>query len=104
MSNHTKIGGVIGLVVAVLGAAPSYAFVHLMQIEQVTGAVNGDKTAQAIQLRMRGPFETQTQFSQIRAWDAAVACSPKLDPVVLRVSTAQELGKEAHDEAEETQP
>ena len=33
-----------------------------------------------------------------------VACSPKLDPVVLRVSTAQELGKEAHDEAEETQP
>jgi len=31
-------------------------------------------------------------------------CSPKLDPVVLRVSTAQELGKEAHDEAEETRP
>ena len=34
---------------------------------------------------------------------AAVTCSPELDPVVLRISTAQELGREAHDEAEEAQ-
>jgi len=78
MSKHTRTGGVIGLVVSVVGAVPAFGSVHLMQIEQVIGAVNGDKTAQAIQLRMRGPFETQTQGSSIRAWDAA-----GLNPIVL---------------------
>ena len=34
-------------------ALPVQASFHLMQIEQVIGGVNGDTTAQAVQLRMR---------------------------------------------------
>ena len=34
-------------------ATPAVATFHLMQIEQVIGGVNGDTSAQAIQLRMR---------------------------------------------------
>src|ERR1041384_4278592 len=56
----------------------AYASFHLMQIEQVIGGVNGDTTAQAIQLRLR--FFGQEFVSQARlvAWDAAGA-----NPVVL---------------------
>lgn len=36
-----------------LSATLAHASFHLMQIEQVVGGVNGDKSAQAIQLRMR---------------------------------------------------
>ena len=36
-----------------LAPAPAWASYHLMQIEQVIGGVNGDPTAQGIQLRMR---------------------------------------------------
>lgn len=45
-------------------ATPAWATFHLMQIEQVIGGVNGDKTAQAIQLRMR--FVGQNLVSQAR--------------------------------------
>ena len=38
---------------ALLGAATAHASFHLMQIEQVVGGVDGDSSAQAIQLRMR---------------------------------------------------
>ncbi len=34
-------------------ALPAQATFHFMQIEQVIGGVNGDTTAQAVQLRMR---------------------------------------------------
>ena len=54
-------------------AAPAYATFHLMQIEQVIGGVNGDTTAQAIQLRMRAPFQNFVAQAQIHAWDAAGA-------------------------------
>ncbi len=33
---------------------------------------------------------------------AGLACSPKVDPVVVRVSTAREPGKEAQDERQAT--
>jgi hypothetical protein len=36
-----------------LAAAPAGASFHLMQIEQVAGGFCGDRTAQAVQLRMR---------------------------------------------------
>src|SRR5438034_10852331 len=39
--------------VLVVSAPPSFASFHVMEIEQVIGGVNGDVTAQAIQLRMR---------------------------------------------------
>ena len=42
-----------------------------MQIEQVIGGVNGDTTAQAIQLRMRTGLQNQVQLARVIAWDAA---------------------------------
>ncbi len=44
-----------------------------MQIEQVVGGVNGDTSAQAIQLRMRFPGANNVEFARMRAWDAAGA-------------------------------
>ena len=52
-------------------ASPALASFHLVQIEQVIGGVNGDTSAQAIQLRLRSPGEHHSQFARIRAWDAA---------------------------------
>jgi len=52
-------------------AVPLYASFHLMQIEQVIGGVNGDKTAQAVQLRMRSTPENLVSGCQLIAFDAA---------------------------------
>src|SRR5437899_1279466 len=54
-------------------SAPAMASFHLMQIEQVIGGVNGDPAAQAIQLRMRSPFQNQVQQGRLIAYDAAGA-------------------------------
>jgi hypothetical protein len=51
-------------------AAPAQASFHFMQIEQVIGGVNGDVSAQAIQLRMRSPSQRFVSQARIRAWDA----------------------------------
>ncbi|MEE9293982.1 MAG: IPTL-CTERM sorting domain-containing protein [Phycisphaerae bacterium] len=64
------------LMAAVLSSptpTPADAGFHLMQIEQVIGGVNGDTSAQAIQLRLRFPGETLLEFARIRAWDSAGA-------------------------------
>ncbi len=66
------------LVVAALLAGPAHAAVHLMQIEQVIGGVNGDTAAQAIQLQMRSAFQNQAQNAKLWAWDAQ-----GLNPVLL---------------------
>ncbi|HKQ47035.1 MAG TPA: hypothetical protein VJZ71_03070 [Phycisphaerae bacterium] len=58
---------------ATLLASPAVASFHLMQIEQVIGGVNGDPTAQAIQLRMRADFENFVSQARIRVHDAAGA-------------------------------
>ncbi|HUN80320.1 MAG TPA: hypothetical protein VMV81_02310 [Phycisphaerae bacterium] len=52
---------------------PSAAFgsFHFMQIEQIIGGVNGDPTAQAVQLRMRLSGQGQVQFGRLVAHDAA---------------------------------
>jgi hypothetical protein len=47
----------------------SVAF-HFMQIEQVIGGVNGDTTAQAIQLRAREDFQTSIGSASLRTVDA----------------------------------
>ena len=44
---------------------------HLMQIEQVIGGVNGDTSAQAVQLRMRATGENFVTGAQLIAYDAA---------------------------------
>lgn len=68
-----KLASVVTACVAAFGLAgqTAQASFHLMQIEQVIGGVNGDPTAQAIQLRMRSAFQNQMPFSRIRAHDAA---------------------------------
>ncbi len=51
---------------------------HEMQIEQVIGGLGGDPSKQAVQLRMRTPFQNFVTFARLRAWDAA-----GLNPVIL---------------------
>ncbi len=49
----------------------AHATFHLMQIEQVVGGVNGDTTAQAIQLRMRATGQNFVSGGKLIAFDAA---------------------------------
>ena len=48
----------------------AYATFHLMQIEQVIGAVDGDTTAQAIQLRMRAAAQNFVSGGKLVVFDA----------------------------------
>ncbi len=66
---RTVILCAVGLAAAGV-ATPARASFHLMQIEKVIGGVNGDTTAQAIQLRMRSAFQNQMQFARLVIWDA----------------------------------
>jgi hypothetical protein len=59
------------MVFALAFAAPARASFHLMQIEQVIAGVNGDPTAQAIQLRMRSQFQNLVSNGRLVAYDAA---------------------------------
>lgn len=54
-----------------IGANVAHATFHLMQIEQVIGGVNGDASAQAIQLRMRSAGENLVSSASIWVADAA---------------------------------
>ncbi len=65
-----------GLGLAVLAVLPclastAFATFHLMQIEQVIGSVNGNTSAQAIQLRMRSPGQNFVSQASVWAADAA---------------------------------
>ena len=70
MQMRRSVRASLFIVGVVLAAEPSSAAFHLMQIEQVIGGVNGDPTAQAIQLRLRAGGETNLSFARLRAWDA----------------------------------
>jgi len=61
-----------------LACQQAQATFHFMQIEQVIGGVNGDTSAQAIQLRMRFSGQQFVSQGRIRAWDAAGA-----NPVII---------------------
>jgi hypothetical protein len=61
---------VMTLVLTGVSVPPAQASFHLMQIEQVIGGVDGDATAQAIQLRMRAGGQNLLASARIRAWDA----------------------------------
>lgn len=56
-----------------MGVNVAEATFHFMQIEQVMGGVNGDVSAQAIQLRMRAAGQHLVLQARLRAWDAAGA-------------------------------
>lgn len=60
-----------GLLAIAAMAAPARASFHLMQVEQVIGGVNGDVTAQAVQLRMRNAFQNVVSQGRLIARDAA---------------------------------
>jgi len=56
----------------VLALQPTaHATFHLMQIEQIIGSVNGDTTAQAIQLRMRAAGQNFVSGGKLVVFDAA---------------------------------
>ena len=75
---HRHICRALGIVVASALCSSAGASFHVMQIEQVMAGVNGDVTAQAIQLRSRTIGQNLMHFARIRAWDAAGA-----NPVLL---------------------
>jgi hypothetical protein len=52
---------------------PAHAAFHVMQIEQVIRGLNGNSSAQAIQLRLRSVGQNQVQSSSLWAADAAGA-------------------------------
>jgi hypothetical protein len=57
---------------------PALASFHLMQVEQITLALDGDTSVQAVQLRMRSAFQNQMQFGRLIVRDAA-----GLNPIVI---------------------
>ncbi len=56
---------------ALVAAPRAHASFHLMQVEQVVGGVNGDVSAQAIQLRIRSLGQNLVSQARVKAWDAA---------------------------------
>ena len=62
---HVFAAGVVAALVA-----PAEATFHFIQIEQVIGGVNGDTTAQAIQIRFRTGGQHLQAPARFRVWDA----------------------------------
>lgn len=59
-------------VLTALALAPcAFASFHLMQVEQVIAGLDGDITAQAIQLRMRAPAQNDVSVTRLRVWNSA---------------------------------
>ena len=63
--------GLITLLGVLALQSTAHATFHLMQIEQVIGSVNGDTTAQAIQLRMRAAGQNFVSGGKLVVFDAA---------------------------------
>ncbi|MCG3127292.1 MAG: hypothetical protein CHACPFDD_02150 [Phycisphaerae bacterium] len=74
----TKFRALFTCVVVAASAAPALATFHLMQIEQIIGGVNGDTSAQAIQLRMRSGLQNNVSEARLIVRDAN-----GLNPIVL---------------------
>ncbi len=62
---------------------------HLMQIEQIIGGVNGDTTAQAIQLRMRQGGQNFVQSAKVDVLDAAGSNPVLLEDIANQVANGQ---------------
>ncbi|MCH8344170.1 MAG: hypothetical protein IH983_09290 [Planctomycetes bacterium] len=76
--NRIWLSAVLAISFFVVAVQPADAAFHLMQIEQVIGRVNGDTTAQAIQLRMRATVQNLVAGARLIAWDAQ-----GLNPILL---------------------
>jgi hypothetical protein len=64
------IGFLVLLVATLHPREPAHALFHLMKIEQIIGGVNGDTTAQAIQLRLRSGSQNLVSSTRVSAVDA----------------------------------
>ncbi len=84
-------GVAAGFTVVTTSAADVTVF-DLMQIEQVIGGVDGDTTAQAVQLRMRAEFQCLMSFTRLWVHDATGA-----NPVLLVDFTTDVAGCRAAD-------
>jgi hypothetical protein len=76
-------GLILTLIAMLLEANKAEAAFHFMKIEQVIGGVNGDTSAQAVQLRLMAGGQNQVQSSRLIVRDAA-----GLNPVVLEAMDA----------------
>ncbi|TPW12030.1 MAG: hypothetical protein FD129_1539, partial [bacterium] len=83
MKTFRRMMPALMLMASAVLVAPAHATFHLMQIEQVIGGVNGDVTAQAIQLRMRSAGQNLVAQGILRVRDAA-----GLNPIVILDMTA----------------
>ncbi len=69
---NTRFACCLIALLGVLALQPAaHASFHLMQIEQIIGSVNGDTTAQAIQLRMRAVGQNFVSQGKLVVYDAA---------------------------------
>lgn len=67
----------------------SYGAFHFMQIEQIIGGVNGDTTAQAIQLRMRANNQNTLSSARLSTVNAAGANQVVLQNLTTNVAVGQ---------------
>jgi len=70
MSRFNKQRAAIAIGAVLMGANSTFATFHLMQVEQIVGGVNGDLTAQAIQLRMRTSGQNLVSQGEVCVADA----------------------------------
>ena len=69
---NTKLARCLITLLGVLALQPTaHATFHMMQVEQIIGSVNGDTTAQAIQLRMRAAGQNFVGSGKLVVFDAA---------------------------------
>jgi hypothetical protein len=66
-------------------AQPALASFHFMQIEQIIGGVNGDTTAQAIQLRMRTGSQNLVSQARLLAVNASGGSAVTLENMAANV-------------------
>jgi hypothetical protein len=69
--NTRFVSALVTLAGALALQATAHATEHLMQIEQIVGSVNGDTSAQAIQLRMRANAQNFVSGGKLVVSDAA---------------------------------
>ena len=70
-THQSSMKTLLSIFMALTSASSAFASFHAMQVEQVIGGMDGDMTAQAIQLRMRSASQNQVSGARLRAWDAA---------------------------------
>jgi hypothetical protein len=82
-------GLLLALLAILLPSHRAFASFHLMQIEQVIGGVNGDTTAQAVQLRMRSSGQNLVSQARLVVVDATGSNPILLENMTTNVPNGQ---------------